>query len=143
MVQIFLVTLLFLLFVSRPVYVFWLALLAGFFLELFSASAFGLLSASLILGLFGSQLLFSYFFTNRSLPALLILGLCGTLLFRFFFLILNLIIMIKTDTNFSYTLGDYFIVTLKEIFYNIIFLFILFTGANHFSRRLRTIFLIR
>lgn len=143
MAQIFLVLLLFLLFISRPTYVFWLALLAGFFLELFSASAYGLLSASWMLGLFGSFFLFSYFFTNRSLPALLILGLCGTLLFRIIFLILNLIMMIKTDINFSYTFGDYLIVTLKEAIYNTILLFFLFTIANRFSRRLKTVFLIR
>lgn len=143
MAQIFLVIFLFLLFVSRPVPAFWLALLAGFFLELFSAAPFGLLAGSLLLSLAGAYFLFTFFFTNRSLPALLALGLCGTLLFRLIFGILNLAAMIKIDTNFSHSLNDYFIITLREMLYNTILLFLIFIVANHFSRRLKTIFLIR
>ncbi|MEK9183167.1 MAG: hypothetical protein AAB849_01525 [Patescibacteria group bacterium] len=143
MVQFFLVIFLFFLFVSRSTFVFWLALLAGFFLELFSASTFGLLMVSFILGLIGTHFLFSHFFTNRSLPALLVLGFCGTLLFHLIFLVLNLIIMIKADTNFSYTLSEYFAVIMKESLVNAILLSIFFVIANRFSRRLKTIFLVR
>lgn len=143
MSQIFLVIFLFSLFVSRPVQTFWLALLAGLFLDLFSAAPFGLLTASLLLGLSGAHFLFSYFFTNRSLPALLTLGLCGTLLFHLIFAILNLMTMIKTDINFSYSLGDYSVITLKAMFYNTILLFLIYIVANRFSRQLKTIFLIR
>ena len=143
MSQIFLVLFLFLLSVSRPAMAFWLALLAGFFLDLFSASPFGLLSASLLLSLAGAHFLFAFFFTNRSLPALLMLGLCGTLLFHLIFAILNLAAMIKIDTNFSFSLNDYFIITLKKMFYNTILLFLLFTITNRFSRRLKAIFLVK
>lgn len=143
MSQIFLVILLFLLFVSRPAPAFWLALLAGFFLDLFSASPFGLLSASLLLSLVGAYFLFVFFFTNRSLLAMLGLGLCGTLLFHLIFAALNLAAIIKIDTNFSYSFNEYFIITLKETLFNAILLFLIFTVANRFSRRLKAIFLVK
>ncbi|HBV58198.1 MAG TPA: hypothetical protein DEB73_02985 [Candidatus Magasanikbacteria bacterium] len=143
MVQFLFTIILFTLFVSRPTNVFWPALFIGLFLELFSATPFGLLTFSLLLSLAGAYLLFSYFFTNRSWPALLVLGLCGTLLFRIIFYFLNLIMMVKGATNFSQTFNEYFIETIKDAIYNVILLFLIFSIANRLSRRLKTIFLIR
>lgn len=143
MVQFLFTIFLFILFVSRPAYAFWPALFIGLFLELFAATPFGLLSVSLLLSLAGVHFLFAYFFTNRSWPALLALGICGTLLFRFIFYFLNLVMMIKGDTNFSQTFSEYFIETIKDVIYNVILLFLIFSVANRLSKKLKTVFLIR
>ena len=143
MVQFFFIIFLFTLFVSRPVYAFWPALFIGFFLELFSAAPFGLITISLLLSLAGANILFSYFFTNRSWPSLLVLGFCGTLIFRLIFYLLNLVITIKGASNFSQTFGEYFIETMKYAIYNVILLFLIFSVANRLSKRLKTIFLIK
>jgi cell shape-determining protein MreD len=143
MVQFLFTIFLFILFVSKPAHAFLPALFIGLFLELFSAAPFGLLTASFLLSLAGAHLLFTYFFTNRSWPALLVLGLCGTLLFRIIFYFLNITMMIKGDTNFSQTFGEYFIETIKYAIYNVILLFLIFSIANRLSKRLKTVFLIR
>lgn len=143
MIQFLFTIFLFILFVSRPAYAFWPALFIGLFLELFAATPFGLLTVSLLLSLAGVHFLFAYFFTNRSWPALLALGLCGTLFFRLIFYFLNLIIMIKGDTNFSQTFSEYFFETTKDAIYNVISLFLIFSIANRLSKRLKTVFLIR
>ncbi|MBI5023351.1 MAG: hypothetical protein HZC05_04340 [Candidatus Magasanikbacteria bacterium] len=143
MVQFFFIIFLFTLFVSRPAYAFWPALFIGFFLELFAATPFGLIIFSLLMSLAGAYLLFNYFFTNRSWPALLVLGVCGTLIFRLIFYLLNLVMIIKGATNFSQTFGEYFIETMKYTIYNVILLFLIFTLANRLSKKLKTVFLIR
>lgn len=134
--------LLFLLFAVRPAYVFWLALLGGFFLETFSLSPFGLLTASLLFGLAGVNALFHYFFTNRSLPALLILGILGTLLFRFVFLFLSFLFVKDFANRFFSAWPDYSAVILWETILNTGLLLLIYFVVNRFSQRLKTVFLM-
>lgn len=134
---------LFILFVSRFADALWLGLISGFLLELYALTPFGVILASLLLTLIVTNLLFTYFFTNRSLPALLALGFSGTLIFRSIFFLLNLVLMIKLQINFSFTFRDYILITLWEMISNILILLMAFVLLNLFSKRLKTVFLMR
>lgn len=134
---------LFILFVSRFADALWLALISGFLLELYALTPFGMILASLLLTLIVTNLLFTYFFTNRSLPALLALGFAGTLIFRFIFFVLNLVLMIKLQINFSFTFRDYILITLWEMISNTLLLLMAFILMNRFSQRLKAVFLMR
>ncbi len=134
--------LLFLLLAVRPAYVFWLALLGGFFLETFSLSPFGLFIASLLLGLAGVSVLFHYFFTKHSLPAIFVLGILGTLLFHFVFLFLSFLFVKDFAGRFFSAWPDYAIAILWETGLNTSLLLLIYFVVSRFSQRLKTIFLI-
>lgn len=134
---------LFILFVSRFADALWLGLISGFLLELYALTPFGVILASLLLTLIVTNLLFTYFFTNRSLPALLALGFSGTLIFRFIFFLLNLVLMIKLQIIFSFTFRDYILITLWEMISNTLLLLVAYVITNRFSQRMKTVFLMR
>lgn len=133
----------FILFAFRFSDALWFALIAACLWELFAFAPFGLLSASLLLTALAAHFLFTYFFTNRTLLSLLILGLCGALFFRLIFLLLNLVLSIKQPADFSFTLRDYGLLALWEMLSNTLLLFVAYFITNRFSKRLKNVFLMR
>lgn len=142
LVNLTLIFLLLLLFLGRSSLALWLILPIGFLLELFSAAPFGLLIASFLIAIGLARLLFNYFFTNRSLPALLALCLCGTLIHYLAFWLLNLTMMIKIVAPFSLTPAEYIWLMLRSVFFNLIISAIVFFLINRFSKKLKSVFLI-
>lgn len=135
--------LLFIIFFSRLAPALWSALFLGLLLELFTAAPFGVLTASWLISLFLSNLLFNYFFTNRSLPAFLALGFCGALIFQAVFFFLNLLVSFKLPLLFSLTLTDYASLSLRSLIFNELFLLAIFIIASLFSKKLKSVFLVR
>ncbi|MEK9158766.1 MAG: hypothetical protein AAB673_02090, partial [Patescibacteria group bacterium] len=107
--------LLFLLFLNvRFSTVIFLALWTGFLTELMNTTPFGIFSISLIITLTLSEIIFTYIFTNRSLPALLALGVFSTLIFRTVFFLGALLASVKL-TILSFSSLDYFSATFWEL----------------------------
>lgn len=142
-INLILTILLFLIFFSRFSLALWLALLGGLLLELFNAAPFGVLTAALLISLSLSSLLFNYFFTNRSLPALLALGLCGTLIYHLIFFFLNLLFSLKLPLLFSLSISDFTPVLLWSLLFNNLLLVIIFLIAGRFSKKLKSVFLVK
>lgn len=143
MLQLAFLILLFLLLTLRLSTVLWTGLILGLAMELYTVTPFGLLTSALLLSLILIHWLFAYFFTNRSLPALLMMGAAGTLIFRILFLIFNILATVKSAFGLSFDWRDYFLVTLWETATNTLLLLIIFTIAKRFNKRLKTVFLIK
>lgn len=142
-INLILTILLFLIFFSRFSLALWLALLGGLLLELFTVAPFGILTATLLISLALSNLLFNYFFTNRSLPALLALGFCGTLIYQTIFFFFNLLVSLKIPLLFSLNLTDYASLALRSLVFNELFLLVIFIITNLFSKKLKSVFLVK
>lgn len=91
------------------------SLIGGLILEFFSAAPFGLLTSALVLTAFGVNILALIIFTNRSLPALLIIGLLGHLIYKIVFLIIYLLASVKIKTLPLPSFKDYLGLTSLEI----------------------------
>ncbi len=138
-----LVILLFLIFLNvRFSTVIFLALWAGFLTELMSVTPFGIFSISLILTLILSNAVFIYLFTNRSLPALLALGVFSTLIFKAIFFLTALLMSIKS-TALAFSFLDYFSAVFWELLLNLSFLIIVYILARRFNKKLEGTFLIK
>lgn len=142
-INLVLTILLFIIFFSRFSLTLWLALCGGLLLELFTATPFGALTAALLISLSLSNLLFNYFFTNRSLPALLALGFCGTLIYQTIFFFLNFLVSLKVPLLFSLTIADDVPLILWSLLFNNLTLLLIFLVVKKFSKKLKSVFLVR
>lgn len=138
------ITLLFSYFLSGKLEnVFLLALWSGFLKEFFSPTLFGLTTFSLLVSLFLTAKFFEYFFTNRTLPSLLVLNLFFLTCFNVIFLFLNSAVSIKYNLGVDYVLNEYFIYFIKETLVSTILLSFLFLLTNQFTRKLKNVFLFK
>lgn len=138
-----LAVLLFLLFLNvRFSAVLFLALWVGLLTEVMHITPFGIFSVSLIFTLVLSNAVFIYLFTNRSLPALLALGIFSTLTLRAIFFLATLLISVKS-TLLSFSFLDYLSAIFWELILNLAFLVIFYILTRRFSKRLEATFLIK
>ncbi len=138
-----LAVLLFLLFLNiRFSTIIFLALWTGLLTEVMSITPFGIFTISLVITLVLSNALFVYLFTNRSLPALLALGIFSTLIFKAIFFSVALSLLIKS-TILSFSFLDYFSVVFWELILNLSFLTVFYILVRRFSKRLEGTFLIK
>ncbi|MBI5731804.1 MAG: hypothetical protein HY982_00390 [Candidatus Magasanikbacteria bacterium] len=122
--------------------IFWLLWL-GFLHELFSVSPAGAFLFSFLIAFCAAGWLSDYFFTNRTLPALLALGAIASVIFHFSFLVFVAAAGVKYQFSPLFSLKEYVFSFLKELAANEIFLCLFYFLINHFSRRLKSFFLLR
>lgn len=117
----------------------WSALLV----EIFTNAPFGFYTLGLVVSLLFAYWLFNAVFTNRSLPAIVALGIFTTLLFRLLFWLENLLVSLKFETNFSLAPKEYWLTAAWELFFNTLILIILFLLAKRFIKKMKGTFLIK
>jgi len=123
--------------------VFMLALWSGFLKEFFNPTIFGLSSSVLLLSLYFTARFFEYFFTNRTLPSLLALNLFFLTCFHILFLFINAIASVKFNVGINFAFNEYFVFFIEEIIASTLVLLFLFFITNHFTRKLKNVFLFK
>ncbi|MFA6409969.1 MAG: hypothetical protein WCW26_00120 [Candidatus Buchananbacteria bacterium] len=118
----------------------WLALGGGLFLELYSASFFGITTLSLVLTAMLINFLFGNLFTNRSLYSLMILGYIGTLSYNLAILFFNSVALVFTTSSYFLFFNFWSQIFWQPLF-NVLILIIIFFTYHISTGRLKNIFL--
>jgi hypothetical protein len=118
---------------------FWSAILV----EIFTTAPFGFYTLALFLSLLFAYWLFNAVFTNRTLPAIVALGVFTTLIFRLLFWLENLLVSLKFETNFSLAPKEYWLTVTWELLFNTLILVILFLLAKRFIKKMKGVFLVK
>jgi len=122
---------------------FWLTMVSGLFLEIYSPLIFGAIFISLVLTVIIVNFLFNLFFPNRSLYSLLILSAGGTICFHFFnFLYLNLAYWLNFSSLRIIFSKDYFFTISWQLFFTLIILVVVFLLLQLFTKRFKSVFLV-
>jgi rod shape-determining protein MreD len=122
---------------------FW-AILSGVIIDLYSINSFGIVTLALVATVFGVNILFDNFFTNRSFYSLLMLELIGTVFYNFIVLILNFIFYSFKINVLSFGLDRFWFYNFFwQIILNLILISIIFLFFNLLSKKLKSVFLIR
>ena len=113
-----------------------IACLTGILLDLWSASGFGTIALSLTLTAYASLNIFHRMLTNKSLSALLILGVGSTILYRVFIFLINLTQFLKDPGLIWSALLDSGMRGGLQIVAHSIILLLLFMGSRLLNKRL-------
>lgn len=116
------------------------ACLTGFLLDFWSASGFGTIALALTLTTFISLQIFHRMLTNKSMSALLILGITATLTYRILIFLFNLTQFLKEPELILRALVDSGMRGGLQVIAHSLILLLLFTGSRLFSRRLHPLY---
>lgn len=116
------------------------ACLTGFLLDFWSASGFGTIALALILTTFISLQIFHRMLTNKSMGALIILGITATLMYRILVFLFNLTQFLKEPELIWRAFVDSGMRGGLQIIAHSVILLFLFTGSRLFSRRLHPLY---
>lgn len=123
---------------------FWWAIGAGFFMDIFSFSPYGIYLAGLCLATIAAYFLLNNFFTNRSLYSFLALTFMTTILYE---LVLNFLdFLIKSffaDNVYFFMKKAFWLGLVSQIALNLIFVIIIFYFINLTSNKLKPAFLVK
>ncbi|MDD5031998.1 MAG: rod shape-determining protein MreD [Patescibacteria group bacterium] len=121
----------------------WWALGAGFLLDTYSFSPFGIYLISLFLMVLLANFLLANFFTDRSLYSFLALTFFSTIFYSFLFYLLAYIFSFP-EIKISVLGGkDFWLALGFQLFFNLLFVSLLFYIISFVSKRLKPVFLER
>jgi len=121
----------------------WWALGAGFLLDSYSFLPFGVYLISLFLTVLLANFLLANFFTDRSLYSFLALTFFSTLFYSFLFYLLTYIFSFPEIKISVLGEKEFWLALACQLFFNLLFVFILFYIVSFLSKRLKPVFLER
>jgi len=117
-----------------------LALMCGFFMDIFSSMPFGTFLITYTLTIFITEVLFLNFLTNHSFYSIILLGIIAVVSFNFIFLAISGVSYFFNIGNFGIS-GKFWLDLLLQIIDHSIILGIAFYFINNRSRLFKPVFL--
>ena len=122
----------------------WLAIIAGFILDIFSFRPFGIYLISFPLVVITAELMLVNFFTNRSLYSFLALTFFSTIIYEsLLFIIGRAAVLINGAEIISVPASSFFFLLAKESIINLLVVLFIFYAINFISNKFKPVFLIK